>query len=364
MTPRAVIPIVFLTAVAVSLYGVPPVLAKCVAPRAELLWSYPADGDTDVPTNAVFWALDTRWYAEPVASLNGVLLPAGGEAGDAIERPLGELEPNRDYVLRLDYRTRDDEDAPFYEIAFRTGAGRAERLRAPAVAGDQQTVESKNSPWSALGSAECGAEISAQHCFDTSPNTLIRLKADEPRAIGWRVGGMLWPVRCGLPSLYEFQRRSVGEACYDIRVLGPGGLASESTRYCTKLRVDDSSTTTATDERGTEHDAGDGAAEHGEDQSGARAHDTPANGCNASSASPSGIHACWLLMLAFVRLVRQRSPALNARASTNETTLPSLGDRPRLGSSSGSVRDPGRARPSREDAPATARVSSEPTSPA
>jgi hypothetical protein len=38
--------------------------ASCKAPDPKLVWSSPADGATDVPTNAAIWLLLANWVAD------------------------------------------------------------------------------------------------------------------------------------------------------------------------------------------------------------------------------------------------------------------------------------------------------------
>src|SRR4051794_5087025 len=91
---------------AASLWLVPGgAQASCFLPSLEVLWTYPADGDQDVPTNAVFWALATGWRS-PDATIDGVPLAVNTQTG---ETPLGNLAPNQDHVLRLDYTSSQGE---------------------------------------------------------------------------------------------------------------------------------------------------------------------------------------------------------------------------------------------------------------
>jgi hypothetical protein len=48
--------------------------ASCVEPVPKVLWSYPADGDRDVPIDAVVQILQNDWGAKPAMTLNGVAI--------------------------------------------------------------------------------------------------------------------------------------------------------------------------------------------------------------------------------------------------------------------------------------------------
>jgi len=49
--------------------------ARCKVPPLELLWSYPANGDANVPTNAQLWTLSSAWIA-PNVLLDGAPIPS------------------------------------------------------------------------------------------------------------------------------------------------------------------------------------------------------------------------------------------------------------------------------------------------
>jgi hypothetical protein len=221
-----------------------PVSAKCITPPLEPLWSYPADGAVDVPTNAVFWSLNKYALANPVLTLNGVPVPStpwGPGRARAPGIPLGTLEPQHDYVIRLEFpqpTLSDGGTTQPIEIAFRTGDGPAERLAPVDVTGDRQTPDGPDFRLAFL-EAECAEEIRAQGCFDTGPNTLIHFEVSEAAAIGFVVAGKLWPARCGSPAVYEplFSVPEGDQFCVDVQAIGPGGLITEPTQYCATVET-------------------------------------------------------------------------------------------------------------------------------
>lgn len=224
---------------AASLTPASLVLAKCVTPPVELLWSYPSDGDTDVPTNAVFWSLNKHSYANPTLTLNGVPVatqPREPNASSAPGTPLGPLMAQHDYVLRLEFPTpvfSDGGTGQPIEIAFRTGDGPAERLEPVTATGNEQTPDGPDFSLAFLD-AECAEEIRAQGCFDTGPNTLIHFDVFAPRAVAFRIDDKLWPARCGRPAIYHrnFARRTGDEFCFAVQAIGPAGLLTDATSYC------------------------------------------------------------------------------------------------------------------------------------
>ncbi|MDB4987298.1 MAG: hypothetical protein JWN04_2476 [Myxococcaceae bacterium] len=196
--------------------------ASCAAPPLKVLWTYPADGDQAVPTNAVFWALATGWRTANV-TIDGAPLPALSALG---ERALGDLTPNQEHVLRLDYASELDDDAgssEAFEIHFRTGDGPAARVPAPSFAGVERA--------SSIIDSTCPEVVHAQDCFDTGQNTLLSFEVTAPQVIGWIAEGKLWPAQCGSPALFITEPVST-ERCFEVQPLGPGGLIGDSVRYC------------------------------------------------------------------------------------------------------------------------------------
>lgn len=287
-----------------------PVQAKCRMPPIELLWSYPADGDVDVPTNAVFWSLNKYWYANPTLTLNGVSVattPREANATSAPGTPLGSLAPQHDYVLRLEFpqpALAGGGTAQPIEIAFRTGDGPAERLPPLGVLGDRQTPDGPNFQ-RAFRDAECSAEIEAQDCFDTGPNVLIHFDVEEPRAVGFVVDGALWPARCGHPALYRryFPSAAAGRppTCFDLQAIGPGGLLSEATEYCV---VPDSATPVPAD---SEQDrAATAAAADGDVETPSSRSASSSAGCSVTpTAAFERASLSWLLALTGVLGLRR-----------------------------------------------------------
>lgn len=57
--------------------------ADCGVPKLELLWSYPANSDTNVPRNAELWVLVPWGHGQPVVQLNGLPLSVSATPDDA-----------------------------------------------------------------------------------------------------------------------------------------------------------------------------------------------------------------------------------------------------------------------------------------
>ncbi len=201
--------------------------ASCVEPPLELLWSYPSDGAQEVPLNAQFWALTSLSGAEVEATLNGVALQATREL-NALRFEPGSLTPDTDYTLHL--------SGPFHatsaglDLHFRTGSSTASAPAAPLVLGHATSSE--------LGGTGCPDVIAAQDCFDTGQDTLLRFSPAASDAIAWLVraeeggyGAGLSPVSaCSAPALFIDDDRPLG--CFELRSVGPGGIASSPSRFC------------------------------------------------------------------------------------------------------------------------------------
>lgn len=203
-------------------------------PELKHLWSYPADGATDVPLDATFWTASTGAFGLE-AQLNGRPIesfPATQHSAHRIEP--GLLRPNTAYTLTLTYLGRGSEalQQPL-TLSFRTGKKRAASVPAPSIAKHQ------DSQADFLGDASCDAISMAQGCFDTiGPTPTLRhtLKVTDTAVLGWVIEGtrnrdrQLWPAMCGSPSLII--PNSQAEECFDLRAIGAGGRLSEATRHC------------------------------------------------------------------------------------------------------------------------------------
>jgi hypothetical protein len=234
--------------------------ADCASPPFEVLWTYPADGDHDIPINAQLWALTNTWAGAPTATLNGNDLSAITQSFGGTSIDPGRLEPDTDYVLQLTYQAYSGGDpaAILVEVAFRTDSG--------GVVPDHRSAPVLNGHTSQPGFDDhpCADVISAQDCFDTGQDTLITFYTDDDDAVGWLVqaesGGsqVLWPARCGDPSVYGYGTSALN-ACYELRAIGPGGVASEPRHYCPATGAQSDGGVTQASDAGIDpvaHDAG------------------------------------------------------------------------------------------------------------
>jgi hypothetical protein len=191
--------------------------ADCAAPEPAIVWSYPAQGDTGVPTNVDLWVLPSGWGGPPVVSRDGVALTPlrMGYGYDA-----GELDPNTTYTFQVEVDVLG-EIAPTFELTFTTGSGPA--AADPAAApGD---VVSSTSSERAL-SERCSAALWTQDCFDQGQDTYYQF-TPSGEAKGWLLMSdssfrplNVWPGECGVPTLFGGSFRAPCATLYGIDAAG------------------------------------------------------------------------------------------------------------------------------------------------
>jgi MYXO-CTERM domain-containing protein len=229
-----------------------PAHASCVEPAPLLLWSYPSEGDADVPPDAELWALTnlTAYAGRPEALLNGHPVAAASASPEPAQATMeqllhgsqlrlsdvhigqGPLAPRTDYTLTLVYPARAERPAVRFDVHFRTG----ERSRSPAP---QVQVKHLSVDQEDPGQHPCRDVFAAQGCFDTigaRPNRSFAFALAPSAAIAWFVrnehtqSSQLWPAVCGHPSLIVSEAEP--NECFWLRPIGPGGRPGEEVRYC------------------------------------------------------------------------------------------------------------------------------------
>jgi hypothetical protein len=224
--------------------------ADCDIPEFALLWSYPADGASDVPINTALWFLTSQWGIEPRVTFQGkpLALERGGVASAHRAAP-GALLPNQRYRIEVAPPARDA-SSHRYVIEFTTAAGPAALPEEPEVRGFE---------WSNKDASGCSEVVRSQDCFDTGQDAYVRLKLTEPPGtVAWLVVGgpsTLWPQRCGYPTLFVHGPLSP-RRCFKVRALGAGGLPSDELDTCMdEPSTDESAGCTLLAGRGSNADA-------------------------------------------------------------------------------------------------------------
>lgn len=209
--------------------------ADCLAPPFELLWSYPAQGDSDVPLDATFWLLTNQGDLMPPvsATLNGVYVPALAtksdlRLGQAAFRP-PQLQPNTSYALRVTYTSGADAGKSFV-IRFSSGREKGGRAQTAVRARVHGGVDGEEHP--------CVGLLRVQDCFDDPGQTiaLYTFAVTASNTIAWYVKEegadqtYFWPAACGNPTI---QMRAADDSrCYYLYGIDVRGELASLTRHC------------------------------------------------------------------------------------------------------------------------------------
>jgi hypothetical protein len=225
--------------------------ADCAGPPA-VVWSYPADGQTDVPTNAV---LIIAGSPKAVALGEVALEPSK----NGFVYALGNLSPKTEYTIRVDATVGASSATD--AITFTTGEGPATGVAAPEVSEDV-----------------CSQILAAQGCFDTgAPRTLTLAPDSKETPLAWGIAEVnggdssigVWPAGCGPIKVSTYD----DAATYSAQPLLFDGVADKV------------------------------STESAEDPS-----DSASGGCSISARPPGGLFGWILLVAAVAHLTRVRSP--------------------------------------------------------
>jgi hypothetical protein len=204
--------------------------AACTPPAPAVIWSYPADGDTGVPTNAMIWIVTSRGRQPQRVLLDGQLLDASPRDFSFI--PDQPLTPNANHVVTINPPV-----GPLIRIRFTTGPGPTER-----IAPDKPVVHWVSPRATRALSPKCQAIVDAMGCFDAGEDTHL-VFAVEGSPLLWlieRVGlpGVApelhpWPSECGLPEV--FARNLEGHLCgrgVRIHAVDASGMRAMTKPFC------------------------------------------------------------------------------------------------------------------------------------
>jgi hypothetical protein len=189
--------------------------ASCVPTPSALLWSYPANGATNVPTNADLFITGSPLG---VPTLDG--LPLQRLAGDSFE--LGQLAPQTTYEIRWATAV----------IAFTTGDRAGPETPADLLSND--VLLTRNPEYS----TQCPL-VDSQSCFDVGPPTRVRWEPSAARV--WLVEKLrcdgstttlLWPSECGPPVILDY-----GIICASVRGSNGQGLSDPTGVFCSVPNV-------------------------------------------------------------------------------------------------------------------------------
>jgi hypothetical protein len=198
-----------------------------------VVWSYPKDGDTDVPTNVTVWLLLSNWRRPAKVMLDGQEVPVD-EFGFGY-RPPAPLVPSSPHELSVQAST---EPPVTLTIRFTTASGETER-ELPMVPKVQAVTATTSRPLS----NQCQSVVHAMDCFDTGQDTHLVFQTEArpflwivervPMAMGESPVFTLWPGECELPEV--FLDSSAARTCfrqYRLHAVEGTGLRASSQPFC------------------------------------------------------------------------------------------------------------------------------------
>jgi len=213
-----------------------PAKASCTEPKPELVWSYPRDGEADVPTNITIWLLLSNWHRPGKVYLDGKELPVNGFGFGY--RPLEPLAPSSAHEVTFQASTPGTEPAVMLSLKFTTAAGDTE-LEPPMVPMVSAVSATQSRPLSNV----CQAVVHAMDCFDTGQDTHLVFQTEArpflwiiervPMLVGESPVFSLWPSECDLPEI--FAPGSAARACghqYRLHAMEGTGLRAMSAPFC------------------------------------------------------------------------------------------------------------------------------------
>jgi hypothetical protein len=243
-------PVARLWPLAVALAALPlllgnrPVQAACVTPTYRIIWSYPADGAVDVPTNARLFILT------PFGLDTGELRVSGQSVkADPMDSRLGfnlGMTPHTEYVVAIDRGP----GVGGASLRFTTGGGPiADVLPAPPIIGKATAM--RDPPLSSV----CQQARNIGFCFDTggdpgqlvletkSQAVIFLLRWQPPVAYPeWvpqsseppRPYTIHWPATCGQPATFGSTSTCFGS--YRVSAVGITGESVSRDYVCPEPR--------------------------------------------------------------------------------------------------------------------------------
>lgn len=208
-----------------------PASAKCLAPPAQVLWSIPADGAQDVPTNVNPWIAVPVYY-KPDVHLDGK--PLAAEPNLPYQWQLAkELPPHTHHELTVHFVHPPDLPVDV-TIAFDTGAG-------PDMTVPQAPQVTALATDASL-TAACLKEIRAQYCFDTGEPS-VRTLVSPTTPVAWQVtrkdgsyAVLTSAGHCGVATymgyLTPWQKLEPVNTCWQVRAIDATGRLSPATEAC------------------------------------------------------------------------------------------------------------------------------------
>jgi hypothetical protein len=210
--------------------------ASCVAPKPTVIWSYPAEGDRDVPLDAEIRVIANVTLLNVFeATLDGNVISPSTDGA----YPTEGLEPDKDYVFAIagpKARARSEATPTLLELRFHTGNGLATEPSPPELLSSTREL--------AMPALDplCEAVHSAGQCFDTPEYAYDQLELGQTDAVAWLVryddsgAEQFWPTVCSpLLTMHKGAAEQM-PPCFELRAVGANGSLSESLKYCSATK--------------------------------------------------------------------------------------------------------------------------------
>ena len=190
--------------------------ASCASPPPGLVWFWPAKNATNIPTNAMIWAIGTGVHV----SIDGKDVPPAGTTGiDRYRFDPGPLAP--DTTIDVLFTIGEGATTKKVPLTFTTGGQPGDLVPdAPVVSGHTETTASA-----------CPGVSSTQGCFDTHDRQLtLAVQPGAPLlSFDSSEGPILWPGDCA-PEVWV--RSSQTDTCIELKALSAWGSETATTTYC------------------------------------------------------------------------------------------------------------------------------------
>jgi len=291
---------------------VPPrAQASCAAPAPAVVWSYPKDGDVNVPVNVTLWLLLSNWNRPGKVLLDGKEVPVNGFGFGY--QPLEPMAPSSPHELTFQATPPGEQPVVNLTIHFTTASGETE-LESPMVPTVPYVTASASRPLSSL----CQSVVHAMDCFDTGQDTHLLFAAEGkpflwivervPKLMGESPVFTLWPGECDQPEV--FLAGNTVATCdhqYRLHALAGTGLRAMSKPFCPSglLRSDGPDGGAPPDQPPPADDAGAPAPPDAGTPAPTPGHDgvgthelTGGSGCSVGGGGAPGVMAAFLLLLA------------------------------------------------------------------
>ena len=210
--------------------------ASCAESAPKIVWSYPADGDIDIPTNAHIFVLTSLGATTP----DQQILVNGQPAAEAADGTFGlapAMQPNTAYVVTVPLAPSSGSTGAL-TFGFTTGVGATDGPIQLSPFTVDRVVTSKGAP---SLSPMCQDVVAAMDCFDTGQDTTVTFETQMRPAVFFVVPGdgasipwtMTWPGTCGSPEI--FTRGCTG--MYRIFAVNFEGMAQTADVSCASATV-------------------------------------------------------------------------------------------------------------------------------